>query len=376
MDGSKETCTISISGNIILTLKTLAFLKIPLKNCGYCVDSGCILILESERLAKQFIETVAGTGDVVIIDNLQNVNVENYKLAFHLYSKKENGKSVESFLNRTDFLPVVVVAGIVPKEFHEKYYIFKANVPNVQKSRKAYESFKEFVLSDVKYVIRELRLLETAGFLQNSVVSSEFVMMYDSMIAVGWIWKLFMRNNGVKQIIADARFLNYLNDVQKWIGNIERFEGTYGISEAMKSVLINYAVEKNLQFHEGMVIDSDMAENINETIFYDSENYYFPEVLLKKICTPLVDTISFLQLKQEMFEEGMLMCNDNDKRNYTIKKELYFTDTSTKIRTRFLKISRESLLSDEGLEPLDYVLISQEKFANEYDLSEREVVEP
>lgn len=375
MGRCEETCTISLNENITLTLKLMAFLKYPLKKYSYHIDTGCILVLGTERLAKQFIKLIADTSDVECVENLHDVKVDNYKLAIHLYSKRENAKAVASFLNRADIFPVVVVAGVVPKEFHDQYYIFKIDKLNVQNNRKAYEIFKEFVISDEQYVIKELSLLETAGILHNAVVSDDFVMIYESMVAVGWIWKLFMRNNGVKQPIADVRFFKYLNDVQKWIGNIERFEGTYGISEAMKSVLINYAVEKKLQFHEGMNIASDMVENINDTVFYDSDSYYFPESLLRNICTPMLDTVSFLQLKKEMFEEGMLICNDTDKRNYTIKKELYFSDTSTKIRTRFLKISRESLLSDEGLEPLDYVFIGQEEFANEFDLLEREGVE-
>lgn len=375
MDGRKETCTVNLNGNIILTLKTMALMKYPLRKAGYHIDTGTILVLGTERMARQFVEVIAETGDVEIIDNLFAVNVDNYKMAIHLYSKRDNPKLIESFLSRKDIFPVVIVAGVVPKEFQNQFYIFKAEIPIAYKNRLAYEEFKEFVLSDVKVIFKALQLLETADVLQYEVISEDFEMLHRCMIAVGWLWKVFLRDNGINRLKTDTLFRKYLVDVRKWVNNIERFEGEYGISEAIKSVLISYSVEKNLKFYEGIVLDSESTENLSEFVFYDADYYYFSETLLKKICAPLLDTISFLQLKQEMYAEEMLICNDNSKRNYTVKKELFFAETSTKIRLRFLKISRESLISDEGFEPLDYVLMNQENFVNEFSLLEREGVE-
>ena len=60
---------------------------------------------------------------------------------------------------------------------------------------------------------------------------------------------------------------------------------------------------------------------------------------MKKMCLPLLETISFVQLKKEMQVEGMLV-TDNVQGNYTVKIQLYDAETGLTRRLRFLRLQK------------------------------------
>ena len=95
-------------------------------------------------------------------------------------------------------------------------------------------------------------------------------------------------------------------------------------------------------------------------ILQDHNNYYFPEKFFKTICEPLLKSVSFLHLKNEMHKNGMLICDDSKHKNFTVKKFFYNNESNEEIRMRFLKFSKEVFETSEGL-PLDMIVNTKPK---------------
>lgn len=96
-----------------------------------------------------------------------------------------------------------------------------------------------------------------------------------------------------------------------------------------------------------------------EAIMFDEQNYFFSEELLRQMCSSLLETVSFVQLKHEMANSGMLEY-DTRCQNFTVRKCIFNTKKMKNERVRFLKIPKELIMSDEGL-PLEMLIENSER---------------
>ena len=113
----------------------------------------------------------------------------------------------------------------------------------------------------------------------------------------------------------------------------------------MKNCTLKFILQNNTPILESY----DSKDNgARQCIYADQDHYYVSEEFMKKMCLPLLETISFVQLKKEMQVEGMLV-TDNVQGNYTVKIQLYDAETGLTRRLRFLKLQKMDFISDEGL---------------------------
>lgn len=95
---------------------------------------------------------------------------------------------------------------------------------------------------------------------------------------------------------------------------------------------------------------------LDKMILYDDDFYYIKNILFSDIFSPLLETISTVQLKKYMQGAGMLQCDNTKKGTYTPKVSLHFSkDGATTSRHRFIKIIKESIQTDEGLSLEDHL---------------------
>ena len=139
---------------------------------------------------------------------------------------------------------------------------------------------------------------------------------------------------------------------------IEDFRGSTDVRGVIKGLVFSYINNSpDMQVRdiaEGLIKESNI-------VYYDETSYYFPEDLLKEICKPIAETTSFLHMKREMADAGMLETNQIEKGGFTVKKAIWDSENERMIRLRFLKIVKNELRSEEGLAIEDYIEMQREE---------------
>lgn len=109
-----------------LSLYGQSFLKFIMKDYGYVMDEGNVLVANNDTLARRFVaEYCAKTcGNGIKIVDIKRCNLYNFQCGFCHFQKGIKAEQSLEFLARNDFLPVIVVGGLLPEYLKTDRYIF------------------------------------------------------------------------------------------------------------------------------------------------------------------------------------------------------------------------------------------------------------
>lgn len=330
----------------------LAFLKYIFRDKGLELDAVLVVVADDSRTANRFKKKLRDANAVVINKlNQRKIRPYNFQAGLYLYRKYDKEEDVLDFINQEDFLPVVLAVGIVPEFLLSQCYVFHLDQTNFNGEflEESFHLFREFVIENINLVQKEINELETSKVLQSYKRNTEFFLLFKILIAVGVVWKSFLRKYNT-EITMESWYVDYIRLTEEAVANFERFEAGYDVSDTVVRIIHAYIrKESELCFADIKEVTGHVEEALDygKAILSDSDFYYIQEALLKKICQPILSGISIVQLKKELAENGILVCN-NTNGNYTVKKIFYNTETGTKKRCRFLKIKKEDLETDEG----------------------------
>lgn len=139
------------------------------------------------------------------------------------------------------------------------------------------------------------------------------------------------------------KFVKMIDDV---IGAMDNYECDYDISDFIKECFTR-------QVRKGEIGVSIMNENrvegpIANRILYDDSYYYVTDSTLRKICEPYLETVSLVQLKNQMNFSGMLECDKGKNNNFT-KKKVIWSPYGWSERVRLVCIKKETLMAEDGM---------------------------
>lgn len=363
----------------ILMLEGTSFLHILLQEYGHDLDSGIILIAENDRMAWQLEKMFVDNADAKSIPKLKE-NIEKpfrYQMGIHVYKKSDKLEAVIDFLHRKNFLPMLIVGGVVPDGLSENAYVIKFDATDkaFKTISRSYQRFKRYVLDNIKYVKKQLMNLKVENALSHYDVGSEYGYFLYTSMAVGKIWKCYMYEvlNNDKNIKenevgknADVFFEDFMRSAVRMIKLMEDYATSYDdIPGTVRDCLIDY-----LERHRDVVMQdiSNIKDDsgLDKMILYDDGFYYIKNTLFSDIFSPLLETISTVQLKRYMQGAGMLQCDNTKKGTYTPKVSLHFPkDGSTPSRHRFIKIIKGSIQTDEGLSIEDHLAFYRDDGTND-----------
>ena len=225
-----------------------SFLKFVLQDSNFPLEMGYLLVAEDSKSTSGIIHKIKQLDDTVIYRNwnTQSTFPLNYETGFLHYNHYIKESAVYNFLQQENFLPIVIIDGIVPEFLRNVDLIipFEITENSLSDFLLDYRSFKCFVVENLGYIIREINFFKTENIYNCNNVSSNVATMYRSLIVVGKMWKIFERNNGFCEQIYDMHYQQYITFITELLSNTERFEDDYEIQEAIRSVVISY-VEKN-----------------------------------------------------------------------------------------------------------------------------------
>lgn len=357
-----------------------SFLRFLLQEYGHDLDSGIILIAENDRRAWQIERAFIENLDARSIPRLRQ-KIEkplNYQMGLHVYKRSDRIETIIDFLHQKDFLPVLIVGGIVPDGLSENAYVMKfdATDTEIKNISRSYAGFRKYVLDNVEYVLEQLKNLKFKDIMNLYDIDREFECFLRTSTAVGKIWKCYMReifdkHKDIKETEVDYKsalvFKIFVDSAFHAIELMEAYDSSYDVPESVRDCLIRYMKE------HGYKVIRDISEATDKTdfdkvILYDDDFYYIKNRLFTDICSPLLETISTVQLKKYMQEAGILKCDNTAKGTYSPKVSLpSLSDGSSTVRHRFIKMLKDPLKTDEGLSLEDHFCIYGDDETNEDD---------
>ena len=348
---------------ILQMIEAMGFCRFVFRKFGYDIERGVILVVEDSWQAGEIVDAFCEACDAVLIKRKRNKMVRplNFQIGLHLYGKLDREDWVTEFLMRKDFFPVVVVIGMVPQTLYGSGYIFKMELTShaIYEFGEMYQTMKSNILEHLDAFIYDLKNLNSSCIAKQYYEEQHYHASW-MILATGQAWKMVIREKNDEET-TDAWLENYCGYLINELKSMDEFMGQYAVQEAVRNCIFEY-VNK----HKVVIIGLNEGLGVEKTIFTDENYYYFSESLLKEICSPLTNTISFLQLKSEMYVDGILECNDGHKQNYTVKVTCFDSENNRYIRKRFLKLKRACLLTDSGVSLEDWLVLPKDEEVNEY----------
>ena len=345
---------------VLHALAGAAFFRFPLQCYGYELRTGFILVADNDSDARKVENDLLRlfNGVQVMRWNSKAERPENFRIGIHRYKKKDTEDELETFLSEKKFLPVIIVGGILPKILYEKGFVIKSSFhrKELTKMDQNYEPFCNYLIEHIEYVTNEIQILKTSKIMMKYRRQKASAFAY-YLLAVARLWWCFWRENGSEEA-SDQWVEKFMGSVIKTETDMSRFDDLYSVKAAVKDCVIRFMLQNRIP----VVPINDGIRKDEPYIGMEEDFYLIPEALLRIMCAPLLETVSFLQLKKEMELDGMLV-TDKVLGNYTVKILIFNADTGQTQRLRFLKLNKLDFIDEEGfyLEDLQKIQTIEEE---------------
>ena len=362
MERDYEVCQV---GWLPCSIWTIGFLREIFEDYGVSCDSGFLLIVDDlyqERLFKnEFAKSSNGSVVRVELKKLKKGLLNNYCTGIATLGDDATKENVDRYLEEQGFFPVLITGTILPSEFREGYFVFKIQEADLACiTTKVFSEhlleMKQFIVKNVKSICQALDLLDTSS---DMVYAAEvrYKNLFKLFLAVSEVYRLFWRNKYGENFEAEFRKY-YIANALRYMKKIADFSDGTDISEILAEnafACVDTGMLRAACQADEVDQESLCMLNAGNAVVYDEEFYYFSESGLHNLCRPLLEQMSWLELKQLMAEKGLI---DRVESGFTSKKT--FTVDGISQRIRVMKVHREALLSENRGDMLEEYIQDKE----------------
>lgn len=330
----------------------LAFVQEPIRFYGYGMDKGMILIADDDESAlaiRSMLEAHMDAVGVKLRGRKENQPL-NYQMGVHVYNRLDDERKVIDFLEEQEFLPIVIAGGMIPEILIGRGYTFRCTAieKDFMEAEQWYKSFTDFTKRNASVVCDLIKQVSKYSDMLKDPQKKyqKYQKIVKNLMTVILIWSSIYEEHGIdkEKICREKERLKA--PIWGAIEMMERNDGTYDVQDPVKRCFIEQVSKGKMGISQ---LGKDPATNeIENHISYDDDFYYVTDSTLRTICTPLLKTVSFVKLKNEMVASGMVDCNDGEIKNFTKKKMIVHSDGRQE-RVRFVCIKKETLMTKEGL---------------------------
>lgn len=342
---------------IHLVLFGASFLRLMMREAGYFLEEGVVIVLDDDLQAKQFVSNlVFASGGVFRSTNAwkqrKRPKIFNYCGCFFPISKQTSDGEIEEFLTEKEFFPIIVCGGVLPNCARSHTYIFRLGKEDVLESRmealkEEFGEWKRFVVKNSQLVYQTILQVERSMAAEHAAEFGEYKSAFLFFACIERIYSLYLSTFKTEREVVDFSKA-FMCEAGKSIGMFTEFHTTDLLQEAFRNKVWEYiSSHQEVKIIDIENVDGKAYEIIQKKqgILFDRKYYYFPNILFEVICEPLLVTLSIPELKLRMKEEGLMFCNSVD---FTVKKQ-FTTVSGITERLRVLRIEKEKLMSEENL---------------------------
>ena len=344
--------------NVLRMIFGLAFMRPLLQATDTDIDLGVVVLMDSNTQARLWCQECESKVDGKIIQKLKSTKVLNYQAGVHMLKDGDNVEDIKDFLMKCEFLPTLVVSGILPFFLREDSYVFRIrNAGSISAFSEEYKAFREFVIENVGFVKKSiLQYLNEENLHNSNEYSDKYSDKYPAfrvLDVIGYIWELYYANN-CSEASAENFCKAYMADISEIVKGFDDYSDYCDIEEEISSLIWNFLMEhvdvvvSNVDNVSGHAYE---AMKVDKAILYDEEFYYFPERLIKEIAQPLMETMAIGELKKMLKDQGIIVCNGQ---GYTIKKRCT-TMSGYCGRMRAIKVQKTMLSFQDNLMLEDFL---------------------
>lgn len=331
-----------------LLLGALAHIRVLLEDAGICVRHGIILYLEDGEKMDSVLRDLEEYGMVACqLQRREKLKYPNYTMAVVPFSRFDVAVKLQDFLECKEFLPSILVCGVLPDFFEgQKNIVLLKSVKTESDDSLCFEDFKDFVHENAIFV---------CDWILKFLTSVRYKEMKNAPeIRVALEVTAYILANVYRQNHDEQTTLGFLYRLQKIIANMcqtdicEYHENVSGA--VVRCIRRHLDKNQNVKFRELSLMWNEMRGKVEggEIILYDTEFYYISDGLLRMLCEGLQESISYLAVKAALYREGTLVNNRAEKQNYTVK--LTLCDPHGKaVRIRVIRLKRAVLDGNGGL---------------------------
>lgn len=288
---------------------------------------------------------------------------KNYELGVHTYQKYDKEEDILDFLETDIFFPIVIVSGVVPEFLFLRSYIFRCNANEkiLKDFHSLYCRMKNCIKDNIEPMVYELSNINSSKNMANFEVEEKNMQCFRALLASGKIWGILFREENNEKATEEwmSRFCEYAVSALEAMDDLC---GLCNIAEVVRQQVLQYVLNNPVEMCERVHYEGDCA---GDMILVDEDFYYFPESLFKKICAAFEKSVSFLQIKNELYEEKILICNRCKNSNFTVKVGFYDKENEKFVRKRFLKFKKAELYADDGLSLEDVIYLKTSEKGDE-----------
>lgn len=326
----------------------LAFLRFPLKEHGYTMDDGIVLIFEDDYEAYHAKDLLLKYFDAKEIQSLKKGHgpILNFQMGIHIHKKSDKDEDIINYMHQTDFIPITIIGGIISDIFYAHGYRFKLEISDdeIQEFSDEFYGFRQATIKNTEDVLHTIGNYEPCIRCKND--------RYDNLLKMALIirevWEYTVRSRNKSKPFIEEWRKSFKDSICHSIELMLSADEADDIRDSIKECIIKY-VRNN---EEASILDVNEVQedtDLEKTILYNNDGYFVTEGFLHIICYPIIGTTSFKQLKQDMQESGVIECDKTKKLTYTTKLSI-----PGNRRIRCIKILKDSLTSEDGL-PLEYL---------------------
>lgn len=333
----------------VFIVSLFAHLRIPLKEAGVNVADGAILFIpdkDKKESAVRAFELYGGVRGEIHGNKIPAF--PNYKVGLVAYQPFYKEEAIRNYISCDKYFPVMLVCGIVPEKL-----LFCHNIITLEKVDNDFEKAKKraVLFRKVTNYLHDNGQI-TINFFQKYIekwekinVENEFyrALYFSSLAYSFWLANNMEEQDSWKKIQEHMEVIS-----QKMLFTLD-----FGNDGASILLMVKRAILKYVDENSGVLIgntekvEGDLMTCMNNgmAILYDDSFYYIGDPMFRKIIEAYQQVISYLSVKQELHQAGILCCDDVEG-NYTTKMTITNVYGIVE-RVRFLKLRRERI-DDEG----------------------------
>lgn len=331
----------------IFLLVVLAYVRVLLGEVGLGLISGAVLFVSNPLMVETVICLLESCG--AVRSQLHGNKIPwypNHKLVMILYQQFYTIDVITKFLTCTDYFPVIVVGGVLPKKLRVSKNILTSeeldlDFRRLERRKQLFEQFTAFVNESVEDVLECFRGFRTSPRFENVLYQSR---LQKALTAVALVFDYWIYS---KWHFLDEKS-HFFERIEQYIVKMctamnNNYEGL-DIVESVKKCLICY-LDSHSEIIVGSVncIEGELlnAVNMKQAILYDASYYYIPDNILRAATEHIHEVISYPSIKAELHYEEVLICGATNE-NYTSKK-MVVNAYGQIIRQRYLKLRKEAI---------------------------------
>ncbi|MGL5436924.1 MAG: hypothetical protein ACRDBO_16370 [Lachnospiraceae bacterium] len=318
-------------------------------------DRGLLFLFDTPQDFEYLSRLLTETPSVIRIRKTEHRATlkSNNMAALYVYKKSDTLKSIEDFLACDGCLPLLLSCNYIVQSLTAHCYAIHICTDDIRSLNavalnEEIVNVKDFIRQNIVVILHELSLLNTSADFQMDAENFSFLTV--GLLAALTAYRCYFRsqNTEEKTVNMQCRLKNLILHLTN---QAELLIEHNDLSDSIRGLIIkNFIDNDHIKIYcvDSIEMSLESAIKNNEVILFDTDFYYITEKLFKSLCSSILDTISILAVKYHLAAADIILCNDTQNNNYTIKKAFSYTNNDSD-RIRCLKFRKHYFMDKNGL---------------------------